>query len=78
MVNAGVRQDMFKSKLSLALSVRDLFATFRVENEIAGENFTTITSIKPESRVVALTLTYNINNYRRRAQNDEMELNFIR
>lgn len=78
MINLGVRQEMLKGKASLALSVRDLFATFKFENELRGENFTTVTSVRPESRVATLTFTYNLNNYRRRSQGDEMELNFIR
>ena len=78
MINLGIRQEIFKRKASLALSVRDLFATFKIENELNGEGYTTIVSIKPESRVATLTFTYNFNNYRQRAQDESMDLNFIR
>lgn len=78
MFNVGVRQEMLKKKASLALSVRDLFKTFRIENEIKGEDYLTVTSIQPESQVVTLTFTYNFNNYRQRAQEENMDLNFIR
>jgi len=78
MINAGLRQELFKRKASLALSVRDMFSTFRIENELKGDDFKSTISLKPESRVVTLTFTYNINNYRRRSTDDDMELNFIR
>lgn len=78
MINLGIRQEFLKGKASLALSVRDMFATFRFENELKGENFTTVTTVRPEQRVTTLTFTYNLNNYRRRAQDEDMELNFIR
>jgi len=78
MFNFGVRQELLKRKASLALSVRDLFKTFVMENEIRGEDYLTITSMQPESQVVTLTFTYNFNNYRQRAQEENMDLNFIR
>lgn len=78
MFNVGVRQEMLKRKASLALSVRDLFKTFVIENEIRGEDYLTVTSIHPETQVVTLTFTYNFNNYRQRTQEENMDLNFIR
>jgi len=78
MINMGIRQELFKRKASLALSVRDIFATFKFENELLGEDYSTIVSMKPESRVATLTFTYNFNNYRQRAQDESMDLNFIR
>ncbi len=78
MINLGIRQEMFKRKASLALSVRDLFATFKYENELRGEGYTTIVSMKPESRVATITFTYNFNNFRQRVQEESMDLNFIR
>lgn len=78
MINAGVRQELFKRKASIALSARDLFKTFKLANEFIGEGYSTKTSIRPESQIVALTFTYNFNNYRQRAQTEEMDLNFIR
>ena len=78
MINLGIRQEMFKRKASLALSIRDLFATYRFESELKGEGYTTIVNLKPESRVATLTFTYNFNNYRQRVQNETMDLNFIR
>jgi len=78
MINLGIRQELFKRKAALALSVRDLFATFKFENELRGEGYTTIVTMKPESRVATLTFTYNFNNFRQRAQDETMDLNFIR
>lgn len=78
MINMGVRQELFKRKASIALSMRDVFKTFKIENEMKGEGYTTTTSIRPESQIATLTFTYNFNNYRQRAQDETMDLNFIR
>ncbi len=78
MINMGIRQELFKRKASVSLGIRDLFSTFVVENEIRGEGYTTFSSLKPESRITTLTFTYNLNNYRQRAQDETMDLNFIR
>ena len=78
MINVGVSQELFKRKATLSLSVRDLFATFVIENDLRGDGYLTTTSLRPESRVATLTFTYNINNFRRRTQNDDIDLNFIR
>ncbi len=79
MINLGISQDLFKRKATLSLSVRDLFATYVIRNNLLGADYVTTTSLRPESRIATLTFTYNINNYKRRAQQTEdMDLNFIR
>jgi outer membrane receptor protein involved in Fe transport len=78
MVNLGLRQEILKSKASLSLGVRDLFASFVIQNRLMGEDFSVTTKMRPETRVVTLTFAYNLNNYRRRSDAEDMELNFIR
>ncbi len=78
MINGGIRQTFLKNKASLALSVRDIFKTFKIESIMSGEGYKTIANIIPEQQVVTMTFTYNFNNYRQRAQNEQMDLNFIR
>lgn len=78
MINGGIRQSLFKDKAALALSVRDIFKTFKIENVLSGEGYRTIATVIPEQQVVTLTFTYNFNNYRQRTQTEDMDLNFIR
>lgn len=68
-----------KRAASLTLGVRDILSTYRIQLESYGQGLEVITDLRPESPVLTLTLTYNLNNYQRRAQDQEaMDLNFIR
>jgi len=78
MINGGIRQTFLKNKASLALSVRDIFKTLKIESVVQGEGYRTVANIIPEQQVVTLTFTYNFKNYRQRAQDEKMDLNFIR
>ncbi len=79
MLNAGYTHTFLKRAASLTLGVRDMLSTYRIEMESYGEGLEVITDLRPESPVITLTLTYNFNNYQRRAQDEEqMDLNFIR
>ncbi|MDX9929465.1 MAG: outer membrane beta-barrel family protein [Bacteroidales bacterium] len=79
MLNAGFNQGFMKQKLTLSLGVRDLLATYRLKTLSSGENFRFTSSIKPEQRIVTLTLTYNFNNFQRRLdQQESMEMNLLR
>ncbi len=63
-VNLAVRQDLFKRKLSATLQVRDLLGSMKREFTASGENFSQYVLMQREPRVVMLTLSYRINNYR--------------
>jgi outer membrane receptor protein involved in Fe transport len=63
-LNLAVRQDLFKRKLSATLQVRDLFGTMKREFTASGEDFSQYVLMQREPRVVMLTLSYKINNYR--------------
>lgn len=79
MLNAGYTHTFMKRAASLTLGVRDILSTYRIQLESYGQGLEVITDLRPESPVLTLTLTYNLNNYQRRAQDQEaMDLNFIR
>src|SRR5664279_5303587 len=62
--NLSYRQDFMKKKLSASISVRDLFGTARMEGTSSGEGFKSTFKMAREPRVVMLTLSYKINNYK--------------
>lgn len=62
--NLSYRQDFMKKKLTATLSVRDLFGTMRMQGSSAGTNFKTSQKMTREPRVLMLTLSYKINNYK--------------
>ncbi|MCF8360722.1 MAG: TonB-dependent receptor [Prolixibacteraceae bacterium] len=62
--NMAVRQDFFKNKLNVTLSVRDVFNTAKFGFESSGPDFYAKRSFDMKSPVVAITLSYKINNYK--------------
>jgi len=63
-LNMSYRQDFMKKKLSATLSVRDLLGTMGFEGNSAGEGFKSTFKMAREPRVLMLTLSYKINNYK--------------
>ncbi len=56
-----------------------MLRTYVINLETTSENLQSFTNLRPESPVITLTFTYNLNNYQQRAQDeDAMDLNFIR
>jgi hypothetical protein len=53
-----------KKKLSATLSVRDLLGTMRMQGTSASESFKSTFKMSREPRVLMLTLSYKINNYK--------------
>ncbi len=72
-VNLAARQDFFNRKLSATLQVRDLLGTMKRDFTASGPGFEQHVIMQREPRVVMLTLSYKINNYRVDQQNrDQM------
>ena len=62
--NFSYRHEFLKKKLSATLSVRDPFGTAKFERVSYGENFESSFRWEREPRVVFLTLSYKINNFK--------------
>lgn len=62
--NFSYRQDFMKKKLTATVSVRDPFGTARFEGESYGDNFKRWFRWEREPRVVMLTLSYKLNNFK--------------
>jgi len=72
-INLAVRQDFFKRKLSATLQVRDLMGSMKREFTASGNGFSQYVLMQREPRVVMLTLSYRINNYRMDQRRDRQE-----
>jgi outer membrane receptor protein involved in Fe transport len=62
--SVSYRHEFFERKLSATLSVRDPLGTAQFERISYGDNFESYFRWKREPRVVMLTLSYRINNFR--------------
>jgi outer membrane receptor protein involved in Fe transport len=62
--NLSYRQDFMKKKLSATLSMRDVFGTMKMQGTSFGDNFKSTFRMQREPRVLMLTLSYKINNYK--------------
>ena len=69
LVNLGLKQNFFGRSLSATLQIRDLLKTGKWESTTEGPDFY-IHNISRRDPMVALTLTYNINNYKEKKQNN--------
>ncbi|HPF50329.1 MAG TPA: TonB-dependent receptor [Draconibacterium sp.] len=62
--NVSYRQEFMKNKLSATVSVRDPLGTAKFRGENFGDNFSNRFTWEREPRVVMLTLSYKINNFK--------------
>ena len=71
--NVSYRQVFFDKKLTATLSIQDPLRTARFERESYGENFKTWFKFEREPRVVMLTLSYKLNNFKEDRRNGGQE-----
>ncbi len=63
-MNLAFRQDLFDRKFSATLQLRDVFGSVKREFTNLGENFEQHVVMRRQPRMLTLTLSYRINNYR--------------
>ncbi len=68
--NISYRHEFFEKKLAATLSIRDPLGTANYRRESYGEDFKNSFEWKREPRVVMLTLSYRINNFKSDDRND--------
>ncbi|NEW84253.1 MAG: TonB-dependent receptor [Mariniphaga sp.] len=66
--NLSYKQDFLKKKLTATVSMRDVLGTMKMEGSSTGPGFSSKMKMQRESRVVMLTLSYRINNYKAEKQ----------
>jgi len=59
-----MKQDFWKKKLTATLTLQDPFGTAKFENESVTNDFKSWFEMKREPRVLMLTLSYKINNFK--------------
>ncbi|MGV8095585.1 MAG: TonB-dependent receptor domain-containing protein [Mangrovibacterium sp.] len=62
--NVSYRQDLMKKKLTATVSLADIFGTGKSEGTTMGPNFRSTYKFEREPRILTLTLSYKINNYK--------------
>ncbi|KPK84703.1 MAG: hypothetical protein AMS27_09280 [Bacteroides sp. SM23_62_1] len=77
MINAGIRQDFLDNKLTATFQVRDIFSTMKMSFTSEGSNFYTHNERMPRSPVFTISLSYRINNYKKRQVNNGSDTNEI-
>jgi outer membrane receptor protein involved in Fe transport len=75
MTNLSYRQDFMKKKLTATIGIRDILGTGKFEGTSFGDNFKSTFRMQREPRVLTLTLSYKINNYKvdKQAGNQEQQ-----
>lgn len=75
-VNAGVRQEFLKRKLSVLFSLDDIFGTRGYNGESFSDGFYSEFDFSPVTTpMLKLTVTYRLNDYERRRENrDDMDM----
>ena len=73
----ALSQSFMERALTVTLHVNDLFKTSRYEFTNNGLNFKSYGYFDPERQTVNLSISYRINNYQRRPQNnDDININY--
>jgi outer membrane receptor protein involved in Fe transport len=71
--SAAVRKDLLKKKLTVSLSIRDIFSTGAFSFVSEGSNFYTYNKFKREAPIVLLNIAYRINNWKQSTKRDTEE-----
>jgi outer membrane receptor protein involved in Fe transport len=69
--NLAYRQDFLDRKLSATLSVQDIFGTMKHEFSTYSSSLNNTMRFEREHRVVTLTLSYKLNNFKNQAKRSE-------
>jgi outer membrane receptor protein involved in Fe transport len=69
-VDASIRQDFFKNKLSASLRITDIFNTRNHNSTTSGTNFVSVNERYMESRVLYAGIQLKINNYNKKSEKD--------
>ncbi len=64
--DASIKQDLLKKKLSMSLRLTDIFNTRKFDETVYGNDFTTVSSRRHESRVLYFGIQYQINNFNKK------------
>jgi len=69
--NVALKQDFLKNKLTATLQMQDVFGTMKFQGTSYGEGFRSEFKFQREPRVIQLTLSYKLNNFKNKIARDE-------
>jgi len=69
--NIALKQDFLKNKLTATLQMQDIFGTMKFGGTSFGDGFQSTFKFQREPRVVQLTLSYKLNNFKNKASREE-------
>ncbi len=72
-VDASIRHDFFKNKLTLTARVTDIFNTRTFNSTITGTNYVTVSNRYMDSRVFYAGFQLRINNYSKKSEKERAE-----
>lgn len=68
----AARQELLDKKLTLTFRIQDIFKTRRFERTAYGKDFYSVTRFTPEAPIFTFHVSYKINNYRSRRNDDNV------
>ncbi len=68
--NVSARQDFLKDKLSVTLTLQDIFGTSGFKSTDRTDNFYSYNEFKREARIVTIALAYRLNNFKQKKNGD--------
>ncbi|HLG40446.1 MAG TPA: TonB-dependent receptor [Chitinophagaceae bacterium] len=72
-LNAGVRQDFFKKKISLVLTASDILKTLRFKNELNTDGLRQVSFGKRDARVIYFGISYRFGKVIKKTNEEKME-----
>lgn len=69
--NIALKQDFLKNKLTATLQMQDIFGTMKFQGTSYGEGFRNEFKFQREPRVIQLTLSYKLNNFKAKSAREE-------
>ena len=70
--NISARQDFLKDKLSVTVTLQDIFGTSGFKSTERTDNFYSYNEFKREARIVTLAVTYRLNNFKQKKSGEKM------
>ncbi len=74
LTDAAIKQDLMGGSLSISLQARDLFSTGKFDHTTEGEGFYDHRTFTRKSPSLTFTLSYNVNNYKKKREEGREEV----
>ena len=72
-MNAGLRQDLFKKKVSIILTTSDLFKTFKFKTELNSSYIKQTSISRRDAQVIYIGISYRFGKLVKKAEEENLE-----